>query len=280
MTNAPGSNVRNDKPIWQQFYLIETFANRNLKTRFKGSALGWMWSLLVPLATLAIYTAVFSLIFRAEPPDMGHDRPGIFVLFLFCGLTFWTFFSGSITGAMGELMSAGSILQKVYFPAYAPVLGSVWAVGTQSAIEVGILAAVMVVLGNVGISWVAIPVWMVLAVTFTSALAVTVSILNVYFRDLSHLISVILQLLFYLTPIIYPMSMVTAVPPLLGRYSLADLLYLNPLTSFVQLFRSLIYELNFGTPLQWGAAVSWTAIALLLAVFVSKRRGADLGENI
>lgn len=272
--------VRNEAPIWRQGHLIQTFAQRDLKSRFKGSALGWLWSLLVPLAQLAIYTLVFSFIFRATPPDMGYGRPGIFVLFLFCGLTFWTFFSGSITGGMGELMSAGSILQKVYFPAYTPVLGSVWAVGTQSLIEVGILALVMMFLGNVGWSWLLIPFWIVLTVTFTSAVSVSIAIMNVYYRDLSHLTSIVLQLFFYLTPIIYPMSMVEAVPPLFGRFALADLLYLNPLTSFVQLFRALIYELNGGTALQWAAAVGWTLLAVGLAVFISRRRGADLGENI
>lgn len=280
MTSTSVSNVRNEGPIWTHLYLIRAFADRNLKTRFKGSALGWLWSLLVPLATLAIYTAVFSLIFRATPPDMGHGRPGIFVLFLFSGLTVWTFFSGAVTGAMGELLAAGPILQKVYFPAYAPVLGAVWAVATQSAIELGILAVVLLALGNIGLSWIAIPLWLLLLVVFTSAIALMLAILNVYFRDLSHLITVVLQLLFYLTPIIYPMSMVEGISPLFGRFAIADLLYLNPLTSFVQLFRSLIYELNFGTPMQWLAAIGWTVVMLIGAVLVLRKRGADLGENV
>ncbi len=280
MTDIEASNVRAERSLKQQLHLVHTFAQRHLKTRFKGSALGWLWFFFNDTATTEIYTAVFSLIFRAVPPDMGYGRQGIFVLFLFSGLVFWTFFSGAITGGMGELMSAGPILQKVYFPAYAPVLGSVWAVGTQSAIELGILAAVMLLLGNIGLSWLAIPVWVLLTVVFTASVAVIFAILNVYFRDLSHLVSVVLQLLFYLTPIIYPLSMVGQVKPLFGRFAIADLLYLNPLTSFVQLFRALIYELNFGTPLMWGAATLWTVLALLLARHVSRTRGTDLGENV
>ena len=89
MTETQTSNVRAERSFKQQVHLVHTFAQRDLKTRFKGSALGWLWSLLVPLAQLAIYTAVFSLIFRAVPPDMGHGREGIFVLFLFSGLVFW-----------------------------------------------------------------------------------------------------------------------------------------------------------------------------------------------
>ena len=176
-------------------------------------------------------------------------------------------------------MSSGSILQKVYFPAYAPVLGSVWAVGTQSLIEVGLLALVMAILGNVGVSWLLLPLWMLLTVAFTAAVSVSLAILNVYFRDLSHLVSIVLQLLFYLTPIIYPLSMAEAVP-LFARFTLADVLYLNPLTSFVQLFRSLIYELEFGTFQQWAVAAGWTLIAGIVAFHVNKKRGEDLGENV
>lgn len=280
MSTAITTNVRRKEPLPGQINLVRTFAQRDLKTRFKGSALGWLWSLLVPLATLAIYSAVFSLIFRAQPPDMGNGMSGIFAVWLFCGLVFWSFFSGSITSGMGELMSAGSILQKVYFPSYAPVLGSVWAVGTQSLIEVSLLVVVFLFLQNVGISWLMLPLFMILVVIFTSAVSVSVAIMNIYFRDLSHLVSVILQLLFYLTPIIYPLSMVENIGPLFDRISIEDLLFLNPLTSFVQLFRSLIYELNFGTLQQWGYAVAWTIIAVAIAVLIFKRRGEDLGENV
>lgn len=274
------TSVRQKEPLRGQFNLVQAFAQRDLKARFKGSALGWVWSLLVPLATLAIYSVVFSLIFRAEPPEMGNGSNGIFAVWLFCGLVFWSFFSGSITSGMGELMSAGNILQKVYFPSYAPVLGAVWAVGAQSLIEVSLLAAVFIFLGNVGISWLILPVFIVLVVVFTAAVSVSISIMNVYFRDLAHLTTVALQLLFYVTPVIYPMSMVANVKPLFGRIAIEDVLYLNPLTSFVELFRSIVYGLNFGTLQQWGYAVVWTLVATGIAVLVFKRRGEDLGENI
>lgn len=271
------SNVRPPQSLRQQLNLVRTFAQRDLKTRFKGSALGWLWSLVVPLATLAIYSVVFSVIFRAQPPDMGSRDYGIFVLWLFCGLIFWTFFSTSINSGIAELRAAGPILQKVYFPAYTPVLGTVMAVGTQSLIEVGILVAVMAAFLNIGISWIMVPLWVVLAVIFTGAITTTVAIVNIYYRDLAHLVSVILQLLFYLTPIIYPMSLV---PEVWKGLPLHKLLGLNPLTSFVQLFRALVYELNFGTPWMWVNAAAWTILMTAVAVQVSRTKGADLGENV
>ncbi len=277
MSSTNIASVRPERSLRQQANLVAAFARRDLKTRFKGSLLGWVWSLVVPIATLAIYSVVFSLIFRAQPPNMGSRDSGIFVLWLFCGLTFWTFFSTAINASIAELRSAGPILQKVYFPAYAPVLGTILAIGTQSLIELSVLLAVMIVMLNVAWTWLLIPFWAILVVVFTAAISTTVAIMNIYYRDLAHLISVLLQLLFYTTPIIYPMSLV---PESWNGIPMHLIINLNPLTSFVQLFRSLVYELNFGTPMMWLNATLWSILVALVALWVSRVKGADLGEHV
>ena len=94
-----------------------------MKSRFKGTAFGWTWSLLVPLATVITYSIVFSVIFRASPPDFGSGRPGNFTVWLMVGLVPWTFFLIAINIAIPTLLSNGPLLQKIYFPAFAPVLG-------------------------------------------------------------------------------------------------------------------------------------------------------------
>ena len=133
------STVRKAAPIWQQWNLISNFGRRDLKAKFKGTWLGWAWSLLVPLASLGIYTLIFSIVFRMAPPDLGNGRDGIFAVWLFAGLTLWTFFASSINSGIAGLGSSGGMLQKVYFPPYAPVLGAGLAVGVQSIIEIGIV---------------------------------------------------------------------------------------------------------------------------------------------
>lgn len=277
MSDQQFTEVRPRKPIWQYWHLIYTFGQRDLKSKFKGSALGWVWSLVVPLATLTIYSAVFSIIFRAEPPMMGNGSPGVFVIWLFVGLIFWTFFSNVINNGILELLGAGPILQKVYFPAYAPVLGAGLAVGVQSLIELGILIVIMLVMGNIGWSWLLLIPFIAITVIFVGSVATILAILNVYYRDLAHLVTIALQLLFYVTPIIYPLTMVTQQ---WRGIDLRAILELNPLTSFVQLFRSLIYELSPGTLNQWGAVTVTAGITLLLAYWVMARKGRDLGENV
>lgn len=270
-------SVRYTPPLWRQWNLIWNFAQRDLKSKFKGSALGWAWSLIVPLATLGIYTIVFSFIFRAEPPALGNGRDGIFVLFLFAGLTAWTFLASSINGGISGLIGTGALLKKIYFPPYAPVLGAAVAVGVQSLIELGLYLAVMLALGNLGWTWLLVPVWAVLFATFAASLAVIFAVLNVRMRDLAHLVTIALQLLFYATPIIYPLSLV---PEHWRSVPMRALIEWTPFSQFIQLFRDVTYGLEPGAWVSWATITAWTALALGLAALVVRRRGGDLGEEL
>lgn len=269
--------VRYAPPIWRQWNLIWNFAQRDLKSKFKGSALGWAWSFVVPLATLAIYTIVFSVIFRAAPPAMGNGRVGVFVIWLFGGLTSWSFFASSINAGMAGLLTTGTLLKKIYFPAYAPVLGSVVAVGVQSLIELGLYLAVLAFMLNVGWSWLLIPLWTVLLAVFSSALSTALSILNVYARDLAHVVGVALQLFFYATPIIYNLAIV---PSRYHGVPLRALVELLPVSLFVESLRDISYGLTEGTLERWGGMVLWTVLAVGFAALVNNRRGKDLGEEL
>lgn len=269
--------VRGSRSLSNLWSLIFNFGCRDLKTKFKGSVLGWLWSLVVPLATLAIYSVVFSIIFRADPPALGNGRSGIFVLWLFCGLTAWTFFQSTFNQGINSLVNTGQLLQKVYFPAYAPVLGSTVAVGVQSLIELGLLVVFFLLLLNVGFTWLLIPLWVAVFLVFTTSLATAVAVLNIYYRDLAHLVTIGLQLWFYLTPVIYPLSMV---PESWNGLPLKTMLQLNPLTQFLELFRALIYELKWGSWQMWAYVSGWTLAAWLLALVVLRCKGADLGEHV
>jgi ABC-type polysaccharide/polyol phosphate export permease len=273
----PVREVRASAPIWRQWNLIWNFAQRDLKSKFKGSTLGWLWSLVVPLATLGIYTAVFSTIMRVPPPPMGHGEKGIFVLWFAIGLTGWSFFSSSINGGISGLIGTGALLKKIYFPAYAPVLGSIVATGVQSLIELSLVLVALLAVGNVGWTWLLLPLVVVIFVVFTTSLTTGLAILNVYVRDMAHLVAVALQMLFYATTIIFPLSMI---PVELHGLPLRLLFSVNPLTQFLQLFRDLVYGLTTGSMLQWAYVTVWTAAMLAWAMWVFKRRGGDLGEEL
>jgi ABC-type polysaccharide/polyol phosphate export permease len=271
------SSARPRASVWHYRSLIWNFAQRDLKSRFKGTALGWAWSLMLPLATLATYSLVFSVIFRSAPPDFGNGRTGLFAVWLWTGLIPWTFFLIAINVSIPTLLGNGPLLQKVYFPSYAPILGGVTAILVQSTIELALLGVVLVLLTNIGITWLLIPLWAVLYVTFVASIAISLAILNVYFRDLAHLVSVALQLLFFLTPIIYQID---SVPESSRGLPLRAIVGLNPLAGFIDCLRGLVYDLKMPTLLTWLEMVAWTAGAMALAVVVYRSRGLDIGESI
>ncbi len=274
---ASHNGVRERKPLWYYWPLIEAFGQRDLKSKFKGSALGWLWSLLVPLATIGIYSVVFYFFLRIPPPDFGTGRPGIFAIWLFTGLIFWTFFQNTVNQGIVEMVAAGPVLQKVYFPAYAPVLGAGLAVGVQSLIELAILLVILALLGNVAWTWLLLPLFMVLAVIFVGSVATIFAVLNIYYRDTAHLVQVALQLLFYATPIIYPASMVNMQ---WRGIEIRSIMEINPLWSFVQLIRNLLYDLTPGSLTHWGIAGGASLAALGIAALVMRNKGADLGEHV
>jgi ABC-type polysaccharide/polyol phosphate export permease len=254
--------------------LIWNFAKRDLKSRFKGTTLGWAWSMLLPLATLGTYTVMTHFIFRIKPLPFADGRAGNYAVFLFVGLTAWGIFSNAVNTAMPALLSTGPLMKKIYFPAYAPVLGAVIGVLIQSAIEVGLVLAVLCAFQNVGITWVLVPLWFALYVTFTASCALIFSIGNIYFRDLAHLVNVFLQLLFYMTPVLYVDTL------LIDHPALHKIIMANPLSQYVILFRDMLYSLRPGTVREWLLVVGWAVVALLLAMFVFHKFGRDLGEEV
>jgi ABC-type polysaccharide/polyol phosphate export permease len=232
--------------IWTYRGLVGNFAQRELRGKYKGSALGWFWSLLNPLATLAVYALVFGFFLKFEPPVAGNGELKNFAVYLFTALVAWNFFFAVVTGSIGALAGAGPLLKKIYFPAFAPVIGGAGATLFQTGIEVGLLIAVMVVLQNVSWTFVLLPYLLLLLAAFSIGIGLLLSMLNVRYRDIAYLTTIVLNLLFYATPIIYPITLVpeTARAPVLGEVPVRDLYELSPLTQFVEAFRDVVYLLQ------------------------------------
>ncbi len=272
-------DVRSPLTLAQQASLVNAFGQRDLKAKFNGTLLGWVWSLVVPLATLGIYALIFGGLFKMQPPAVADRTGGIalFALWLFAGLTIWGYFQNSINAGINGLLSSGGLLQKVYFPAYAPVLGAGMAVGIQSGIEAGLLLVVLALMGFLNWSWLLIPLLVALVVVFVQAVSVILAIGNVYMRDLAQLVGVILQLMFYATPIIYNADLV---PNHHWGIPLRSLVTHMPVAEYIGLFRDLAYLGQAGALTHWAACLGWALLAYLAARVVIRKWGADLGEMI
>lgn len=260
--------------IYHRRALIWAFANRDFATRYRSSALGWAWSLLQPLATLLIYAAVFSLVFRIQAPPLGADPERTsFAAFLFTGMVTWNLFSGLLVLSMTQLKSNGELLRKVQFPAWTPILGASIVQLIQVALEILVLIVMFGFQRNVGWTWfLAIPILIATAL-FAQGLGLILSIANAHFGDIQYITTVVLGALYFLTPILYPLSLVEDTASWL-----AWIVQANPMSWFVEAMHQVMYSLE--TPVWWvipgllafGAATFW------LGFTIFNRSSEDIGE--
>lgn len=265
------------REVWSFRALVWNFAQRELKGKYKRSVLGWAWSLINPAATLLIYTIVFSTIFRAKPPGLGNGHTGNYTLFLFSGLVLWNFFSNTVNGSMASLVSIGPLLRKIYFPPFTPVAGGMIAIAVQTLIEIGVLLAAMVAVGNLSFTLLLAPVLLVLLATFSLGIGLVLSVWNVYYRDVSYLVALALQLVFYATPIIYPPSLV---PEHAHGLPLRRLFDLNPMARFVDAFRQVVYGLTYPSLSDLAILVVMSGVSLSLGWVLFHRRARDVSEEL
>lgn len=257
--------------------LVWNLAQRELKSRFKGTILGWLWSLIVPLASLALYAVVFGVIFRAQVQPFGNGHPPVYAVWLFVGLIAFHFLSNSLMGGADSLWTLAGVLNRVRIPVLAPVFGRIIAVGLQSLVELTLYLAVLVYFRNVSWTWLLMPAWILLFVAFTAGATMALAILAVRFQDVVQLMAVVLQFLFLATPIMYPLSMVPEGIGV-GGLALRDILAASPLAQFVEMARTLLYDLQPGTLGQWAVLGAWAAAALGIGAAVSARSGRDVAE--
>jgi lipopolysaccharide transport system permease protein len=205
---------------------------RELKARYRGSLLGFVWSFVNPLLLLLIYTFVFTVVMPAAHPRELEP----FALFLFCGILPWTWFSSSLLESANVLIAGGNLIKKVLFPAEVLPIVTVLAGLVHFCLGLPILAAFLI--------YYRVPIWptdllwfpLIVAVqlVLTTGLALLVSSLTVHFRDVRDLLANLLTLWFFATPIIYP---ITQAPAQVRR-----LLNLNPFTHLAIAYQEVLFR--------------------------------------
>ena len=259
--------------------LIQSLVARDLKARYRGSVLGFFWSLINPLLLLLIYTFVFAYIMpgrftRGEVPVPFADAEP-YALFLFCGLLPWTWFSSSLNESSGVLISGGNLIKKVLFPAEVLPIVNVVANMVHFFLGLPILALFLLYyrapLSPGELAW--FPVIVVVQLILTVGFALLLSALSVHFRDIRDIVSNLLTLWFFATPIIYPW----AFAPDLGKWFLNA----NPFTHLAIAYQEvLFFEGPFGH-WKWLLALAVFSIAFFLfAYFIFDRLRDTFAEEV
>jgi ABC-2 type transport system permease protein len=262
--------------LWTYRGLVGNLAQRELKAKYKRSLLGWIWSLINPATTLAIYAVVFGTLLKVKPPLAGNGELQNFALFLFAGLVVWNFFQAVVVGSMASLIGAGPLLKKVFFPAECAPAASLLVSLSQAGIESGILIAIMIVVRNTSWTMLFVPVLIALLAVFAFGVGLVLSVANVYYRDVGYLVAVLLNLLFYATPIVYPETLVHNRGPIFIQVAVA----INPIHHFVRAMRDAVYLLQWPSPVDLLTLVGFAAGTFFAGWIVFRRFGDTVSEEL
>ena len=219
--------------LYRHRQLIAALTARDLKARYRGSILGYFWSLANPLLLLGVYTLVFTVFLPARIDLQAYP------LFLFAGILPWTFFSAAVLESTSSILTNSGLIKKVMFPAESLPLVVVLSHLVHFALAMPVMLAALVAFTLAGKSVVTanillVPLLMLLQTFFVAGLALMVSSASVLFRDLRDIIANLLQLGFFITPIIYPIGDITSRP-------LRAVLRMNPMTPFIVSYQDVLY---------------------------------------
>ncbi len=260
--------------LWHYRGLVRTLTERELKARYRGSLLGFLWSLVNPLLLLAVYSFVFGFVF--ERPGSADIEP--YSLFLISGLFPWIWLSSSLLeGAMSLVVGAG-LIRKAAFPAEILPQVAVLSHLAHFLLALPVLALALAtgrLLGYPVAGWGALflPAVLLLQLVLTSGLTLGLAALNVHFKDVRDLLANLLTLLFFLTPIIYSLDWIRP-------DGLRLAIRLNPFTPFTLAFQEILFRGAVPAPGLWLQMLAVAALAWLAGTWLFERLRETLVEAV
>ena len=235
--------------------LLMDFAWRDLRARYKGSALGFAWHFVMPLSQLVVFWVLFGVLFGVRPRTETGEQP--YAIFLFVGLLPWTFFATALTGGGSSIVANGAIVKKVRLPLQLLPASAALSALVNFLLSLVVLAGVLAVFGpRHPEGSIYLPVLVVVQAVMGLGLAYLLAALTVFFRDVQHILGVLLMAWYFLTPVLFPVSIVADRPEQLF------LLYLNPMTAVIVGYQRALLD---GLPPEWPALL-WSA-SFAVAVF-------------
>lgn len=238
--------------LWAYRELLYFLTWRDVKVRYKQTALGVAWAVLQPLCTMLVFSLFFGRL--AGLPSEGVPYP----LFAFAGLLPWVFFSNAIANSGNSLVGSANLITKVYFPRLLVPGAAVGAGLVDLAIGFALLVPLLIYYG-VWPAWgvLFLPFLVILLTLLALGVGLLTSALNVKYRDIRYALPFIIQLWMFVSPVIYPASFV----PSKWRW----VMWLNPLAGIIEGFRAAL----FGKPMQWDLLAASTILTLILLVFAA-----------
>ena len=246
--------------------LVKNLVLKDLKLKYRGSVLGFMWSLINPIVMISVYAVAFTFILRTRVEG--------FVFFLLLGILPWGFFVNSANMATGAIVDSGNLMKSVAFPRAILPAAVVFFNLAQYLLTVAVLLPIMLVFYRIPPSGLMLlyPVFLSLQVIFTIGVALLLAAGTAFFRDIKHLLEIVLSVLFWLTPIVYPL---VQAPPKIQKVIL-----LSPLSPFIVAYQQVFYYRTWPGVEVWTVAVAYALLTFAAGIWLFLSVEDSLAERV
>jgi lipopolysaccharide transport system permease protein len=262
--------------LWQYRELLYNLTLRDLKVRYKNSVLGIAWSLLNPILMMLVFTVVYTVM-------IGQSDRRDYAAFVLCGLLPWNFFSGSIMGGVGSIVNNGYLIKKVYFPRAVLPASIMLSNLVNFLVALPVYFVLAWLLGVRFTPYVLfLPIVMLVEMIFILGMSLLLSALNVFYRDVQQIMEVLILAWFFVTPVIWDVSLLPESRLILGvDVPVQRLTYiLNPMASIIATYRDILY---YGRPIGWDFFLRTTitvVVVLLIGFLVFNRLKGRFAEEV
>ena len=247
-------------------HLLRNLVVKDLKLKYRGSVIGFLWSLANPVLMGAVYTIAFSTILRIRSEG--------FVFYLMLGLLAWTFFASSASMSTGAIVDNGGLVKSVWFPRAILPTATVLFNLTQYLLSVLVILPLMLLYHRVvpEAPMLLFPVFVALQLLFTIGIALVLATSAAFLRDVRHLVEIALTILFWLTPIVYELPSLDS--------PLREAIFFMPLSPFVSAYQQIFYYRQWPDAATWGATVGYAAVALAVGLWLIVRYEDSFAEQV
>ena len=254
--------------------LLYLFTLKELRTRYRGSVLGWAWSLLNPISQMIIFSIIFLKVFGGVPPRGNASGLENFPLYFLSGLLPFQFFAISVTASIGSVQGGASLIKKVAFPHEHLVLSILFAQLVTVCIELLVLSATFLIFGHFMFQWlIPMAALLILIGIFSTGVALALSAANVFFHDINYLWGIVAQLLFYASPIIFVIGQVPS--PFVNKWAAW-----TPTGAFVTASHEILYDNVFPSIERWAYIAAWGVFAFAIGTWIFSRLSPRFAEEI
>lgn len=260
--------MRMIQALWGHRSFIFGSVKREFQSKYSNSLLGAAWTFIRPLMMIVVYTVVFSQIMRAKLA--GADTPFAYSIYLCAGILTWSFFSEIVGRSENIFIENANLIKKVNFPRLCLPVILIANASVNFAIIFGLFTVFLLVTGTFpGVVYLAIFPVLAIQILFSAGLGITIGVMNVFFRDIGQLFAVVLQLWFWVTPVVYPMSIL---PPVVQ-----ELVKLNPMTSLINSYQGILVNQKWP---DWYSLWPVTVLSLVLCFWGVNLFRKHVGEMV